>query len=96
MTALLPYEYACALKDAGYPQPKIAPGQTWYSIETAQVYDVLAHGKKSGKFLRRPKRSELAYAPGADELVKAANVQLRKGDTIEELACLWLAQNKKR
>jgi hypothetical protein len=95
MTAL-PYEYACALKDAGYPQPKIAPGQTWYSIETAQVYDVLAHGKKSGKFLRRPQKSGLAYAPGFEELAKAANVKLPAMLTIEELADLWLAQNKNK
>jgi hypothetical protein len=87
----LPYEYACALKDAGYPQPYFAEGQTWYSIETAYLYDTSAHGK-----LRRPQKSGLAYAPGYEELAKAANVKLRKGDTIEELACLWLAQNKRK
>lgn len=96
MTAPLPYEYCCALKDAGYPQPKIAPGQTWYSIETEQVYDVFAHGKKSGKFLRRPGRSELAYAPGFVELAKATKTHVPAFLTVEELADIWLAQNKKR
>lgn len=96
MNAILTYEYAVALKDAGYSQPKIAAGQTWYNIETAQVYDVLAKGKKSGKFLQRPKRSELAYAPSFIELCRLFGIQTGTKYTIEELADIWLAQNKKR
>lgn len=95
MAVILSYEYACALKDAGYPQPEFAEGQTWYSIETAQVYDVLAHGKKSGKFLRRPKMSELAYAPRYEEL-EADTRSLDEKYSVQELAYIWMLQNEKR
>lgn len=91
MTTTLPYEYAVALRDAGYPQPYIAPGTLWYSIETAQVYDAAAH-----RNYRRPAKSGLAYAPGFDELVKATKTHVPAFLTLEELAELWLAQNKQR
>jgi predicted NAD/FAD-dependent oxidoreductase len=95
MSAPLRYEYCLALKDAGYPQPEFAEGQTWYSIETAQL-NWIAKSEKSGKFLRRPLRSDLVYAPGFAELAKATKAELIAFLTIEELADIWLAINKKR
>lgn len=91
MNEILPYEYACALKDAGYPQPYFTEGRYWYTIDTALIYDVQAHGK-----LRRPKKAGLAYAPTREELVAATTVLQSYLYTIEELADLWLAQNRKR
>lgn len=88
---ILPYEYACALKDAGYPQPYISPGQTWYSIETAQVYDAAAH-----RNYRRPAKSGLAYAPGFAELAKATNTGLEEKYNTQELAYIWMVQNRKQ
>lgn len=91
MNEILPYEYACALKDAGYPQPYFTEGRYWYTIDTALIYDVQAHGK-----LRRPKKAGLAYAPGYEELAEATNTAISEKYSIQELANIWLAQNKKR
>jgi hypothetical protein len=100
MTAILPYVYACALKDAGYPQPEFAEGQMWYNSDTGN------HGEISASFMYACKhypyfsaiveKARLIYAPGYVELAKATKTHVPAFLTEQELADIWLAQNRKR
>jgi len=98
MTAPLPYEYACALRDAGYPQPEFAEGQTWYQTGLCNQVHITPqwmHNYASGeRFKLLVQKARLIYAPGMDELKEATGLWL--SNEIEELADLWLAENKKR
>jgi hypothetical protein len=96
MTAILRYEYCLALKDAGYPQPEFAEGQVWYQTGLCNEVHITPqwmHNYTSSKRFRLlAQKAQLIYAPGMDELKKATGVAWFP--MIEELADIWLAQNK--
>jgi hypothetical protein len=100
MTVLLSYEYCLALRDAGYPQPEFADGQTWYQTglcNEVHITQQWMHNYGSGyRFKLLVQKARLVYAPGFDELVKVTGALLTSYLTIEELAAIWLAINKKR
>jgi hypothetical protein len=96
--APLPYEYAIALRDSGYPQPEFAERQTWYKVDTAMM-SVLDTGwmhryRNYWSFRAKVKKDELAYAPGHDELKQKTGASPKYNT--EDLANIWMIQNKKR
>ena len=98
MTASLPYEYAIALRDSGYPQPEFAEGQTWYKVDTA-MRSTLDAGwmhryRVYWSFQAKVNKDELAYAPGYDELKQKTGASPKYN--VEELANIWMIQNMKR
>jgi hypothetical protein len=97
MTAPLSYEYAIALRESGYPQPEFAEGQVWYQTGLCNEVHITpqwTHNYASSeRFRLLAQKARLIYAPGADELKKATGVAWFP--MIEELADIWLAQNKK-
>jgi hypothetical protein len=100
MTAPLPYEYACALRDAGYPQPEFAEGQVWCQTGLCNEVHITpqwTHNYASSeRFRLLAQKARLIYSPGYKDLAAAANVVLPAMLTVEDLADIWLAQNKKR
>ena len=100
MQAILPYEYAVELKDAGYPQPEFADGQTWYQTGLCNEVHITTqwmHNYGSEyRFKLLVQKARLVYAPNWSELVKATKTHIPAFLTVEELADIWLAQNKKR
>lgn len=97
MSQILSYEYALSLRDSGYPQPEFAEGQTWYQTGLANQVPITSHWlftyTKGERFRILVQKARLIYAPSFDELKKATGVDLLYN--IEELADLWLAQNRK-
>ena len=98
MQTTLPYEYAVALRDSGYPQPEFAEGQTWYKLDTAMSSvldaDWLHRYRVYWSFRAKVNKSELAYAPTYEELKKATGASPKYN--AEELANIWMIKNKKR
>jgi len=100
MTAPLRYEYCLALKDAGYPQPEFAEGQVWYQSSLCTEVHItpqwMHNYTSSDRFRLLAQKARLIYSPGYKDLAAAANVVLPVMLTDEDLADIWLAQNRKQ
>jgi len=98
MIKQLPYEYAIALRESGYPQPEFAEGQVWYKVDTAMQSTLDASWmhryRNYWAFRAKVNKGELAYAPGYDELKQKTGASPKYNT--EELANIWMIQNKKR
>jgi len=98
MTDLLPYEYAIALRESGYPQPEFAEGQMWYQTGLCNEVHITPQWMHNYASVERFKllvqKARLIYAPGFVELAKATKTHVPAFLTVEDLADIWLAQNK--
>jgi hypothetical protein len=100
MAEILRYEYAIALREAGYPQPEFSEGQLWYQTGLANQIHITSQWMfnytKGVRFRILVQKARLIYAPDYVELANAVKIEGPVVNTIEELADLWLAQNRKR